>query len=228
MGADSKEYNRDERIKHFEEESLKIQKCIDKMHDDSNNSITKVANDILLDSISKIAQKRKEKIDMKIESLKKMNESEKHFTTNYDLKDYRNEDGTFNIYKCERPLNKKYGETKNTIVPVSHHEGVAIGNKEKKLYFDYGVNAKDNTNINMAFRCWDDKENKDIWTNIEKVGTSNASDNDLKTILYGENSEKWIDKNDYNTFLHNCQTFSKEKIKELENFKKSNSNKSQV
>ncbi len=40
-----------------------------------------------------------------IQSLYQMEDNEEKFRNNINLDDYRNEDGIFNVYKVERPLN---------------------------------------------------------------------------------------------------------------------------
>ena len=63
---------------------------------------------------------------------KKMDEEEKNFTKNINLDEYRNSDGTFNVYKAKRSL--KGGKGPDKIIKKLHHEGVAIGNDKKKLW----------------------------------------------------------------------------------------------
>ena len=126
-----------------------------------------------------------------------MNESERNFCKNINLNKYRNDDGTFNIYKVERPLNGKGGENAYKIKRKIHHECMAIGNEKNLLYFDYGTKEKGS----LDFRIWDSKDKVDNWKGIKKVGTSNASDDDVKNILYGEESDEWTDHNDYNIFF---------------------------
>ena len=137
-----------------------------------------------------------------------MDEEEKNFTKNINLDEYRNSDGTFNVYKVKRSL--KGGKGADKIIKKLHHEGVAIGNDKKKFFTDYGVGEKD-----LEVRFWDDKEEKDNWDKIEKVGTSKISNDEVKDILFGESSEKWTNSDDYKLIKHNCQDYSKEKISQL-------------
>ena len=58
-------------------------------------------------------------------------------------------------------------------------------------------------------------KNKDNWDKIEKVGTSKASDKEVKDILFGKSSEEWTNKDDYHLIKRNCQDYSKEKINQL-------------
>lgn len=146
--------------------------------------------------------------------LEQMSACEKYFSEKINLNIYRNSDGTFNVYKVERPLNNKYGNGSNTMSEVAHHEGVGIGNGKNIFFFDYGANNKQ-----LGIRFWDSKENKDNWGKIKKVGKSNASDDDVKEIFFGKKNEKWMYPNDYSILFHNCQDYSKEKINELLNHK---------
>ena len=134
------------------------------------------------------------------------------------MNDYRNNDGTFNVYKTERPLNTKNGEESYKLSKRIHHEGIAIGNGKKMLFSDYGV--KDKPNISVRF--WDSKEKIEKWEKIEQIGKSNSSNEDVKKIFFGKKSENWINPKDYNFCCHNCKDYSKEKIEEL---KKKNDSK---
>ena len=128
----------------------------------------------------------------------------------------------FNVYKLERSLNSISGDALYKTTKIIHHEGVAIGNENNKLYFDYGVGEG-----NLDFRVWDSKENKDSWQKIKNVGTSNASDDKVMEIFYGPKSDVWTDHNDYRKLSHNCIHFANEKIKELKQFKKPTQNTSE-
>ena len=152
------------------------------------------------------------KVKDKIKRLKEMDNIEKNFEKNINLDEYRNPDGTFNIYKCERALDFKGGEASNNVFKKLHHEGVAIGNDKKMFFTDYGTKKE-----YLDVRFWDSAENKDKWKKIKKVGTSNATSEDVKGILFGEKSENWNDHDDYKTFKHNCKHYAKEKINELIN-----------
>ena len=138
------------------------------------------------------------------------------------MNDYRNKDGTFNVYRLERSLNGTSGDALYKTTKFIHHRGVGIGNEKNKLYFDYGVGEG-----NLDFRVWDSKENKDNWQKIKNVGTSNASDDNVMEIFYGQKSDEWTDHNDYRRLSHNCIHFANEKIKELKQFKKPTQNTSE-
>ncbi len=56
------------------------------------------------------------KVDDEIKRLKLMDEKEKKFEKNINLDDYKNSDGTFNIYKTKRSLNVKGGETSQKLI----------------------------------------------------------------------------------------------------------------
>ena len=193
-------YNREERIRNLEQKSDEIRNDTLRMYEDKKYTTTDI-----LDSWSK-----KDKIDDDIKRLKLMDENEKNFDKNINLDDYRNSDGTFNVYKTKRSLNTKGGKQTQKIIKILHHEGIAFGNDKKKFFADYGVGEGD-----LEVRFWDDKENKDNWEKIEKVGTTNASDEKIKDILFGESSEKWTNPDDYKVLNHNCQDYAKEKISEL-------------
>ncbi len=193
-------YDRKKRIKNEENKSEKIQEDFYKMLEDPRFSLEECYHAAIL----------KGNYDNKLNSLKQMDETEDKFSKNINLNDYRNNDGTFNIYKTKRPLNCKVGEQLNNLSKKAHHEGIAIGNEKNILFSDYGV--KDN---HLAVRFWDSKENKDKWSVVEKVGVSNASDKEIMDIFFGEKSENWINPNNYNLLLHNCQDYSKEIINQL-------------
>ena len=202
MGNDNSEgYNREERIKKEEAKCKRLGKDIDDMWKDPMFSVEECVN----------AGKVYSEMTDRLNSLKEMNKSEKKFSEKINLNDYRNNDGTFNIYKTERPLNTKNGEKSYKLSKGAHHEGIAIGNGKKMLFSDYGV--KDNTNL--AVRFWDSKEKIEKWEKIEQIGKSNSSNEDVKKIFFGKKSENWINPNDYNLCCHNCKDYSKEKIEEL-------------
>ena len=198
MGAEnSSGYNREEKIKKLEKKSNEIRDYTLNMYNEPKHSTSEI-----LDS-----WKKKDKIDEDINRLKKMNETEKNFSKNINFNDYRNSDGTFNVYKTKRSLNYPTGEASGKVVKILHHEGIAIGNGKKMFYSDYGVGEGD-----LEVRFWDGDEEKDKWKKIEKVRTSKASDDKVKEILFGEKSEKWTNRDDYKLLKHNCQDYSKEKI----------------
>ena len=203
MGSeDSKEeYKREEIIKNKEEKIKNLDKGREEMWNDPFFSFEECI----------YAGRAKDIMTNEVNSLKQMDKAEKNFSKNINLDDYRNDDGTFNIYKAERPLDNKYGENSNKMSKSFHHEGIGIGNGTKILFSDYGVNEG-----NLAVRFWDSKENKDKWKDVKEVGKSNASDNDINNIFFGPKSEKWTNPHNYNLFFHNCQDYSKEKIKDLE------------
>jgi len=197
MGA---EYNREEKIKDLEQISNKLRDDTLKMYEDKKCS----TSDILK------SWDKKDKIDDDIKRLKSIDEIEKNFSKNINLEEYKNKDGTFNIYKAKRALNTKGGKGSQKLIKKLHHEGIAIGNEQKKFFSDYGVGEGD-----LEVRFWDNKEKKDEWEKIEKVGTCKASENDIKKVLFGESSEKWTNPKDYALTHHNCQHYAKEKISEL-------------
>lgn len=198
----SKVYNRSEKIFNEENKSARLDKDIEKMWNSPYFSVEECVH----------AHMAKSMMDDRIKSLKQMNEKENSFSENIDLDKYRNSDGTFNVYKTSRPLNCPYGEKSYKMSKGAHHEGMAIGNGKNILYSDYGVNEN-----NLGVRFWDGKENKENWAKIEKVGETKASDNDVKNIFFGEKSDRWVNPKDYNLVFHNCQDYSKEKIREFKN-----------
>ena len=145
-----------------------------------------------------------------INSLKQMNEAEKNFNKNINLDRYRNKDGSLNIYKTKRPLNNSSGECSYNSSSKLFHQGIAIGNGKNMLYSDYGVNEG---NLNVRF--WDSKNPKDTWKDIQKVGKSNASNEQVHQIFFGQNSENWVNPNDYNLIFHNCQNYSNQTANNL-------------
>ena len=201
MGNDYK-YDRNERIKDLEKRKDELSTEINRTYVDKKYTI---------DDRLKLWDK-KLKIYDDIKRLRTIDEKEKNFSKNINLDEYRNSDGSFNVYRVKRSLNGGKGVDK--IIKKLHHEGVAIGNDKKKFYTDYGVGEGD-----LEVRFWDEKENKDNWDKIEKVGTSKASDDKVKDILFGESSEDWTNKDDYHFFKHNCQKYTKEKITQLTLYK---------
>lgn len=157
---------------------------------------------------------KKDKIEDKIKRLEEIDKIEKNFEKNINLDEYRNSDGTFNVYKSKRALDFKGGEASNNILKSLHHEGVAIGNDKKMFFTDYGTNKEF-----LDVRFWDSSENKDNWRTIEKVGTSNATDNQVKKIFFGKKSDNWNNHDDYSVRNHNCKHYANEKIEELTNIK---------
>ena len=201
MGDDnSKTYNRNEKIFNEENKSARLEKDIDKMWSDPRFSFEECVHANIAKNI----------MDDKIKSLKRLNEKENNFTKNIDLNKYRNDDGTFTIYKTSRPLNSSNGEQLYEMSKKLHHEGMAIGNGKNLIYSDYGVNEN-----NSSVRFWDSNENKENWADTKIVGKTNASDNEVKEIFFGEKSEKWEDPKDYNFVFHNCQDYAKEKINDF-------------
>jgi Zn ribbon nucleic-acid-binding protein len=200
MGEDnSKGYDRQERINDLEKKSNRIGNDIDKMWDDPRFSFEECIH-------AGFAQRQ---VDDHIKSLKQMNKLDKNFKENINLNDYRNPDGSFNVYKAEIPLEMLGGEKGYKMLKILHHEGFAIGNGEKMLFCEYGI-----TDDNLELRIWDSEEKKEDWVKIEQVGKSYASNEDVYNILFGENSEKWVNPHDYNLLSHNCQIYAKQKIKQ--------------
>ena len=183
MGSDI--YDRGERIKELKQQSDKIRDDTLKMYHDPKKSTSEILE----------SWEKKDKIEDKIKRLEEIDKIEKNFEKNINLDEYRNPDGTFNIYKCERALDFKGGEASNNVFKKLHHEGVAIGNDKKMFFTDYGTKKE-----YLDVRFWDSAENKDKWKKIKKVGTSNATSEDVKGILFGEKSENWNDHDDYKTF----------------------------
>ena len=201
MGEEiSTEYNRGQRINNLEKERNRLEKEEDKMW---NNPIFSVAESMTCHMMGK-------NIGDHINSLKEMDNRENNFCKNVNLDDYKNSDGSFNVYKVERPLNSKGGEGLYKMSNGAHHEGLAIGNGKNFFYSDYGVNEG-----NLGVRFWDGKDNKEKWEKMEKVGKSYASDKEVKDILFGQKSEKWANPNDYNILARNCKDYSNEKIKDF-------------
>ena len=200
MGNEGYKYNRNERIQNLEKRRDELTTETLNMYHDNKSTTSEILK----------SWEKKDKIEDDIRRLKIMDEKEKNFTKNINLDEYRNRDGTFNVYKTKRSFKGGIGEDK--IIKKLHHEGIAIGNDKKKFFTDYGVGEGD-----LEVRFWDDKEEKDNWDKIEKVGTSEVSNDGVKDILFGQSSEKWTNHDDYKTLKHNCQDYSKEKITQLTN-----------
>ena len=148
MGNDYK-YDRNERIKDLEKRKDELSTEINRTYVDKKYTI---------DDRLKLWDK-KLKIYDDIKRLRTIDEKEKNFSKNINLDEYRNSDGSFNVYKVKRSLNGGKGADK--IIKKLHHEGIAIGNDKKKFYTDYGVGED-----NLEVRFWDEKENKDNWDKI--------------------------------------------------------------
>ena len=193
-------YNMEKRITDLEKKSEKLSTDFLNKCNEPNHSVTESLRII----------EEKDLLDDKIKSLKQMNESRKNFSKNINLDEYRNEDGTFNVYKAKRPLNTKIKDETVSQAKILFHEGVGIGNDKKTLYFDYGVGEGD-----LQFRVWDEGENKENWNKVQKVGQSNATNEKVNDIFYGENCEEWTNRHDYKVLNHNCINFAHKKINEL-------------
>jgi len=148
----------------------------------------------------------------------KIDESFKEVKAKFDqinLRDFQKDDGTYNIYKLERPLkgkDSKIGNILNKTVNKLHHEGVAIGNGKNYIVFDYG---KKGGNLDFAFKITKDLNE---WKEIKLVGESSKNEKELLEIFFGKESEhKYSDGRDYKFITHNCQDYAKEHIKKLQN-----------
>jgi len=136
--------------KEYEERSKKL---TDEVLDEMNNSPMFDSDEIALYYSYKLKPyeeyKHYEKID---ESFKVTKEK----FDQINLKDFQNDEGTYNIYKLERPLkvkDTKIGNILNKIVKKIHHEGVAIGNGINYIVFDYG---RKGGNLDFAFKTTKD------------------------------------------------------------------------
>ena len=196
MGNDnSNDYDRNEKIRDLE----KKKKNLDDVWDDPFLDVEECFH---ADMASLHMTKR-------IERLKEMNQKDEKFSK-INLDDYRNSDGSFDVYKVKRPLDNPSGNGSYESSSKLFHQGVGFGKEGKIIFSDYGTN-KENSDI----RFWDNSEEKDNWREIEKVGTSHASNKEIKDIFFGKNSEQWVDHENYSPFFHNCKDYTKEKIKEL-------------
>ena len=199
-----KRYNRNEVIENKQKKLGKLDKEIDKMWQSPWSDVDECTD------VGRYASMQRNEIN----SLKKMNEAENNFNKNINLNEYRNEDGSFNIYKTKRPLNNAFGEESYNKSSKMFHQGIAIGNDKKMLFSDYGVN---DGNLNVRF--WDSNQPKDHWRDVEFFGKSNASNDQVKDTFFGQNSEKWTNPNDYNLLFHNCQDYSNQIGNNLMKFK---------
>ena len=198
-------YNRNKVIANKQKNLGKLNKDIDKMWKSPWFDVEECMN------VQKFSSKQRDEIN----SLKKMNEAENNFNKNINLDDYRNRDGSFNVYQTKRPLNNYSGEGSYNNSSKLFHEGMAIGNGQKMLYSDYGVKEG---NLNVRF--WDSNQPKDQWRDTKMVGKSYASNNQVKNAFFGPNSEKWTNPNDYSLLFHNCQDYSNQMRNNLMNFNK--------
>ena len=145
------------------------------------------------------------------EKLSEYYETEKKRFNQIDLDYFRNDNGSFLVYRVERPLNNRFGVCLNNSAKKLHHEGVAIGNGKNFLVFDYG--KRDNI-IDFAFN--ETNNLKKDWREIQKEGESSKTDEEIKDIFFGKFMEdKFSDRRDYNFVTHNCQDYVKEIIKNL-------------
>ena len=148
----------------------------------------------------------------------KIDEAFKEVKAKFDqinLRDFQKDDGTYNIYKLERPLkgkDSKIGNILNKTVNKLHHEGVAIGNGNNFIVFDYG---KKGGNLDFAFKITKDLNE---WKEIKLVGESSKNEKELLEIFFGiETEHKYSDGRNYKFITHNCQDYAKEHIKKLQN-----------
>ena len=145
-----------------------------------------------------------ERMKSDINSLKRMNEAENNFNKNINLNDYRNEDGSFNVYEVKRPLNcPSGGSSFKSGSSKAFHQGVGIGNEQRMVYSDYGVNDR-----NLDVRFWGSNQPRDQWKDSKKVGTSFASNDQVKDIFFGPKSEEWTNHDNYGLLSHNCQHYT--------------------
>ena len=90
MGSDI--YDRGERIKELKQQSDKIRDDTLKMYNDPKKSTSEILE----------SWEKQDKIEDKIKRLEEIDKIEKNFEKNINLDDYRNSDGTFNVYKSKR------------------------------------------------------------------------------------------------------------------------------
>ena len=90
MGSDI--YDRGERIKELKQQSDKIRDDTLKMYHDPKKSTSEILE----------SWEKQDKIEDKIKRLEEIDKIEKNFEKNINLDDYRNSDGTFNVYKSKR------------------------------------------------------------------------------------------------------------------------------
>ena len=90
MGSDV--YDRGERIKELKQQSDKIRDDTLKMYNDPKKSTSEILE----------SWEKKDKIEDKIKRLEEIDKIEKNFEKNINLDEYRNSDGTFNVYKSKR------------------------------------------------------------------------------------------------------------------------------
>ena len=170
------------------------------MYNDPKHNVSEILN----------SWNEKYKVDDKIKRLEKIDEIEKDFNKNINLDEYRNRDGSFNFYRVERSLDFKGGEAANSIVKKLHHEGFAFGNEKKMFFSDYGTNMEF-----LDVRFWDSKEEKEKWTTTKKIVSYNISNDDMKEILFGEESEEWDNHDNYKLIDHNCKKYVNAKFDKL-------------
>ena len=108
---DNPKYDRGKKIKELKQQSDKETDDTLKMYNDPKNSTLKILT----------SWEERDKIDDEIKRLEKMDEIEKNFKKNINLDEYRNDDGTFNIYRTKRSLNFSGGEASNSIIKKFHH-----------------------------------------------------------------------------------------------------------
>ena len=96
----SNRYNRNEVIANKQKKLGKLDKDIAKMWQSPWFDVEECVN------AEKVSSMKRDEIN----SLKKMNEAENNFNKNFNLNDYRNKDGSFNVYQTKRPLNNNSGE----------------------------------------------------------------------------------------------------------------------
>ena len=111
------------------------------------------------------------------------------------------------FYSLKMPLNNSSGGSSfKSSSSNFFHEGIVIGNGNKMLYSDYGVDNEEKLHV----RFWDSNHPKDQWRDVKNVGSSRASNDQVKNIFFGQQSEQWTNPYDYSLASHNCQHYAKQ------------------
>ena len=135
---------------------------------------------------------------------------------NIKIQFYKNKDGSFNVYKLQRPLggkDSKSGTTLNNIMTKLHHEGVALGNGYNFMVFDYG---KKGQTLDFALHQTTNLESD--WSVVTNVGKCFKNESELENIFFSlEVENNFSSGRNYKFLRNNCQDYAQTIINKLLN-----------
>ena len=131
-----------------------------------------------------------------------------------NLQIYKNNDGSFSVFKLQRPLggmNSTFGVAANNAIQKMHHEGVAIGNGYNFIVFDYG---KKHQSLDFAFKQTTNLNSE--WAIVSCVGKCFKNQMQLENIFFGRDIENnFSSGRNYQFIGNNCQDYAQTIINKL-------------